>query len=1173
MSIEQYFGGRIRYNIQVGDNGDSQQGVGCYAKSPGILGQDIAEIRKRYIQYLSVEENSNGKKPTIYKRAVLPTGTILITACSYIPPRSSDRPIWIDHSYLVRGDDPAALDPEKWIGLPYRTDDPNPVWEDIPEGIMERIRNGEVYRTDKWIKAESLTNFPKSNFKLLPLTDVLKMWGLENDEMVDLVEAAMDCVAAPDQGGRKLFIKYDIDAKDCLNSKYWDHSLMNAEQFNRYRMSQLLAWIYHLIPFSFRRLLGYDTMLDANAGYHHIIFVTESRIRAMGNGQYCYTFPSYDGTNLIDNKNTMMTGGGYLYDPARGIWHDSAVGQKNYRELYQTEGIIQNLISEEVSRYIKARTMDEIHYLFKDYNYFFEQLETHIPIFSNSIAELESEIPRWKATLVADPEDLMGMAITLLNRSGKEDISQNLENEEYFRHIVSALKAKTTDENMETVWLPVLEFAVTRAPFKDQLSFVDELVDVILSYEDPLGKFEQYSAKKEFNEAVIEGKKLIGWLFCDLIEDERFKNDWLALQYKDANDYASRLSAYESTNRQFYEMTKGLPKMDELHAINEAYFKTFPLLTDSRNIKSLLTLPINNEKTANLAEQTAWGLVENFKILKIYNEVLQGGPATFVEFRNSVWNSKMGAAAALNDRLLQVVFDEWLAKYNTKRLSPKELGEIIGLLLEYSADDRFEDWRDHLTEILSVRANSPYNELTADEFSHYLNAVTGTDAKMVKIACRDYLFCHVLVSLEKGTVIAGKGDLKILSEYLTSEKKYEKGCAYPQMFETISREGIERLIKIITAQVKAEGSFEPAAKLFNSLSDDNVLNCEQTLNELLVVSGGITDAIEQSGKANEEDIRIFENAFKWWESDPRVRSERRKIVRAADYRPTFIEIRNAVENPSRLAFEKLSDDGFIYDIERYNLNSLDSVIKTMARRPASLSTSEWIDYYCDLLEEAFRTKNLGKLSADYPLLDVMCEVVLRDGIADIRPSARVNYEWMKSLSTNGFKVDKTGASADSLNALLKVKDVCEQLSSSKAKKIAVDDPTVNAIVTDMIGDGKVYIRLSGKALDALCKYLEKDDSLLTHILYEWRIDRIIKTVEAVCERSGEQFVTHLQSVFNRYAGSLSRVYTDEEMNLIGNAFGIKLKTAKAQSAAGEKKQAPKQNGKNAKNNKPKKGHK
>ena len=118
MSIEQYFGGRIRYNIQVGDNGDSQQGVGCYAKSTGILGQDIAEIRKRYIQYLSVEENSNGKKPTIYKRAVLPTGTILITACSYIPSRSSDRPIWIDHSYLVRGDDPAALDPEKWIGLP-----------------------------------------------------------------------------------------------------------------------------------------------------------------------------------------------------------------------------------------------------------------------------------------------------------------------------------------------------------------------------------------------------------------------------------------------------------------------------------------------------------------------------------------------------------------------------------------------------------------------------------------------------------------------------------------------------------------------------------------------------------------------------------------------------------------------------------------------------------------------------------------------------------------------------------------------------------------------------------------------------------------------------------------------------------------------------------------------
>ena len=73
MSVEQYFGGRIRY-IQVGDNGNAAPGIGCYAKSRGVSGQDESEIRRRYTQYLNTQKNMKGKCPTIYKRAILPTG-------------------------------------------------------------------------------------------------------------------------------------------------------------------------------------------------------------------------------------------------------------------------------------------------------------------------------------------------------------------------------------------------------------------------------------------------------------------------------------------------------------------------------------------------------------------------------------------------------------------------------------------------------------------------------------------------------------------------------------------------------------------------------------------------------------------------------------------------------------------------------------------------------------------------------------------------------------------------------------------------------------------------------------------------------------------------------------------------------------------------------------------
>ena len=142
---------------------------------------------------------------------------------------------------------------------------------------------------------------------------------------------------------------------------------MDAEQFNLFRMEHLLSWIYHLIPFSFRRRLGYDTTLDAIAGYHQIIFVPENRIRVTADRQYGYLFPTYDGTNLTENKNIMMTGGGYYYDHDRGIWHNTEGGHQDYRELYQTDGIIQKLIGEEVSRYMKAGSMEEIRRLIKEY--------------------------------------------------------------------------------------------------------------------------------------------------------------------------------------------------------------------------------------------------------------------------------------------------------------------------------------------------------------------------------------------------------------------------------------------------------------------------------------------------------------------------------------------------------------------------------------------------------------------------------------------------------------------------------------------------------------------------------------------------------------------------------------------------------------------------------------
>ena len=1155
MSIEQYFGGRIRY-IQVGDNGNDRPGVGCYAKSPEISGEDVVEIQRRYKQYLNTEQNKKGVKPTIYKRMLLPTGTVLMTACSYIPsPKGKngviDRPDWIDHSYLIQGSDPAVLDPEQWLGLPYRKDDPNPTWEVMPPEIAEEIKRGKVYKSEKWITAESLSRLPKSDFRLLPLADVLQMWELDDLEMVDLAEAAMDCVAAPDMGGRKLFIKYNIDAEDCSDNRYWDHNTMDAEQFNLFRMEHLLSWIYHLIPFSFRRRLGYDTTLDAIAGYHQIIFVPENRIRVTADRQYGYLFPTYDGTNLTENKNIMMTGGGYYYDPDRGIWHNTEGGHQDYKELYQTDGIIQKLIGEEVSRYMKAGSMEEIRRIIKEYYDLFTKIEKHIPIFSDSIAELESEIPRWRAELVADPEELKGMALTLMAREGSEDIAVNEGNYDYFLSVMAALERRITDENREILWTPVLEHAVMRPAFTDQMNFVQELTGTILRDPDPLNRFYQYTGREDFNNASVNGNNLLNWIFAGLCENKEFRSRWLFEQYGDATEYTSRLASYDAV-RKVINSLASVMETSNFHAANKAYYESLPLLTDTANVTSLLTIDrgqLSNE-AFELARSTAKELPAQYRLLEIYGQVAEAGPEAYRAFRNRISRPAFDSADVLLDLLLETVLGEWLGRFRSERISPEELSSVIDLINENRNDKRFNKWSMALIDVTGVsdpaNTNSLFDSFTTSEFGRYLNRITGTDETMLKNQCRYQLFNSAANAIMRGAVKWDREDIKFLSEFMTSQSKDEGVRRNEQIAEWNKKRvdsGTNCLINIVTDRIRAERSLAFAAGLFGILNDGNVLNCGQMLSELLPEARKIVDTLSSSGRAGEKDIREFEQVFRWWSTEPEVRAERRKIVRAANYTPSFSEISDTIEAGTRADFERLSDNGFIYDSDRYRVNDAGSLLRTMLRKPEELSKAEWISYYCDWVGEAFRKPDLGRTLADYHLLDVMSEVILTEGVKDVSPGARVNQDWLKSLDTNGLKTDKLekkGIRAESLFTLIGVKDACEQLTAVKPKKVNVNDSSVNSVVENMIGNGKVNVRFSDRTLDAVCAYVREQPNFFSQILLIWRADRIVKLIEALRGngKQDEQEMGLYQGLFDRKRIVLNRIYTETEMRAFRKALGM-----------------------------------
>ena len=1139
MSVEQYFGGRIRY-IQVGDNGNAAPGIGCYAKSRGVSGQDESEIRRRYTQYLNTQKNMKGKCPTIYKRAILPTGTILQTACSYIPAlRGSrgnviDRPDWIDHTYLIRGNDPEALDPERWLGLPYRTDDPNPTWEVMPEEVKEKISGGEVYKTDRWIEAKSLPGLPKSAFRLMPLSDVMEMWNLNEIKMINLIEAVMDCVAAPDQGGRKLFIKYDLNAADCKGSRFWDAS-MDEEEFNRFRMEHLLCWIYHLIPFSFRRLLGYDTIMDVNAGYHHIIFVTADKIGIAGN-QYVYMFPGFDGSRFEDNKNMMQTGYGYLFDPSHGLWHNAAGGQK-YAELFRTEGIIQKLIAEEVRAYMNAGSMKEIRGIIKEYCEFFKLLERHLPIYSNSIEELESDIPRWKASLVSDSKELRGMALTNLKRTGGEDIAVNAENYEYFLQVITTLKRRTTKENRESLWTPVVEGALLRPAFKDQQGFVKELAEVILGDPNPLERYKKYAARNDFRSARAGGESVLKQLFAELLSDEAFVKSWLSEQYAKTDTYVARLRAYDATAGAIDELSMGAGR-DAAHAANDRYYESLEPLTDVLNTEILFTIPPEKVRPAtfDMAEKTAEKLVAAYPTLDICKEVARKGPDALTSFKEKCQNSKLKSYPVLTDRLMDTVFGEWAASFSGTRIPPQQLAKAVDLVCANSSDPRAEDWSGKLTKLAADRR--AFDEFTTDDFRAYCSAVSGTDPMMLRIVIRYYM-CNLAVrSISEGSVVSGRDDIRILSEYLTQERKYIGSCPHPDWLEGKISEGTQKLAEIIAGQMRADGSYDQTAALFDSIRDDeNVLNSKVMLDNLLSASEEITDNLPED--VSEELLHTFERAFKWWGNSPEVRAQRRSIVRASNYRPSFNQISRVLDQTTPRALERLSDDGFIYDCERYNIRSREDLLQAMSRKPSKMTKKEWISCYCEWIEEAFRDRNFGAADADYLLLDTLCKVVSEIGFTDIGKDAAVDQKWLLSLpqgNVRGDRVKKSRVKADNLLDFLEVIEICGQLSSAKAKKVNTADRVINKLVCSLIESGKLYVNYNDRTMSALTAYIEEDSGLFEKLLLEQRLDKTLRLIRYMSANTGNRTMTRIRETCRRFEGTLKTLYIEEDIMALREAL-------------------------------------
>ena len=104
----------------------------------------------------------------------------------------------------------------------------------------------------------------------------------------------------------------------------------------------------------------------------------------------------------------------------------------------------------------------------------------------------------------------------------------------------------------------------------------------------------------------------------------------------------------------------------------------------------------------------------------------------------------------------------------------------------------------------------------------------------------------------------------------------------------------------------------------------------------------------------------------------------------------------------------------------------------------------------------------------------------------------------------------------------------------------MNDSSVNSVVENMIGNGKVNVRFSDRTLDAVCAYVREQPNFFSQILLIWRADRIVKLIEALRGngKQDEQEMGLYQGLFDRKRIVLNRIYTETEMRAFRKALGM-----------------------------------
>lgn len=1014
MKIEQYLCGRKRYNgYPIGNNGDISAGFGCYCRTDDVLPQDMKDLSRYFEYYVCNETKSDGSKPTILSKTNLQSGNMALTAQTAIR-TEGDRANVTSHSYIIPAGHSQSVEPETWFSLPYYRHDLNAA---TPQ--EEAVRQA----ADEQLTLVATNLLPQSQFILKPLKEVMKIWKLSMETLLGLIEGVID---ASRLANHEVFLVYDIN---------------NTTEDD---MQQLLAWLYLMLPYSFRRVVGYDTLHNGTSYAHQIVFVATQQL-IQGRELRIRSWES-DGTQVREKK--IFIERAYLYNGETGeLTHNPASG-----EIFGKNTPFVRLLVNEIIGLAELDTIDDCRIIMGGFNAMFKSLDCDLQPYETSVEVYDTEIYFLNDMLTGSLKELNDAALNTLN---DPELSRSPKLLHRLRMASNALETRKNEQDGTKYWNKFVQIALKVPEFEKQEIYVKKLAEILCT--QPVGtRFDlMRNAQKDLENKTICQKRSSDLLLKEMLTFEEFRTEYLSRTFANAITWKQRID----TSREFLQYIAAIFVDEYDHfadLITEAAWHAggMPQPSDIESLILLLNFKTVEENRQELTlEQMVVTALNEFdgyiRQTDACRTIEKKGIEELLSFYKRSQTTYFGGYAQILENFYDAVCQKWIPiAGNILVEKPRLIFELLNApAYMHIQKDPSLDTMNAIKNAISVYTELSLFERFVNESQQYPHLEQETDELAADI------LRHIVKKAEDKAVSISTGQLAE-AVYAGSILEHETSnsieldslfCAVKKRIDITLRylkdytESIQNIhILGLKDSYIEERSFQFAKELLQNAINNLPENPQRTV------------------------LDEFDNLAKLWNSVDRegvFLHWRKQLTERMDLYPTFEQFVAFMNTPDEMNAEILENYGFT------RINTAISEVQSQLTLLEELDNCP-VKYLIQMMDEAVSTPGVGKNRASSQIYEKLCERLLDDACRNDQDN-QINSDWFTSQDISVLsKLAQCGENARAMAYL------CSTYQNRKTDIANVDAKTMMLLVRFYI-NGKLDLKKDFRTVTFFLRYGNK----------------------------------------------------------------------------------------------------